>query len=151
MVDDASLRKLIDEDLLRIKFILKNKVASLEEIKQEEERLVEGVKKVMAALRELEHVLEKEIEMYRRMQGGWEKAYAERRWSAIGRAIQEEIDFFNREYGQTKSAFDTFIQLASRIQHINDLLKTLNARNKDAREEELKILETFRTQKQTMR
>src|SRR3989344_681027 len=110
MVDDASLRKLIDEDLLRIKFILKNKVASLEEIKQEEERLVEGVKKVMAALRELEHVLEKEIEMYRRMQGGWEKAYAERRWAAIGRAIQEEIDFFNREYGQTKSAFDTFVQ-----------------------------------------
>ena len=150
MVNSKSFQKIIDEDLLAIKFLLKNKVASFDEVKKEEEKIIDSVKQLMSQIKEMELILEKEIGMYKRLAKGWEKAYVDRRWKAIGKAIQYELDSFHGEYSKTKDIHQECFSLHDRLQELVSLLKKMSARNKESREEELKLLEDFKTQKRKL-
>lgn len=147
MADPPEFRKLIDEDLLQLKFLLKSKVASFDEIKKEEEQIIESIKNVMTQVKEMEMVLEQEIQMYKKLAAGWEKAYVDKRWGAIGQTIKAELDDFNQEYTKTKSVYEQCTGLHKRFSKIITLIRNMNAQNKDTREKELKMLEDFRQKK----
>ena len=147
MVEEHPIRKLIDDDLMKLKFLLKSKVASFDEIKAQEEEMIEAVKKVMTRVKEMEAVLENEIVLYKKLAGGWEKAYAEKRWKAIGHAVQDELQDFNEEYTKTKDAYSECLALHDRLHRLVALLKGMNSKNKETRSKELEMLENFRQQK----
>mgnify|MGYP001592158910 CR=1 FL=1 len=147
MADTEQFRKIIDEDLTRLKILLKSKVASFDEIKEEEEQMIEAIKNVMTQVKEMEEVLENEILLFKRLASGWEKAYIDRRWGAIGNAIRGELEDFNNEYSKTKDVYDKCNSLNERLQKLLGLLKSMNAKNKESREKELKMLEDFRQRK----
>lgn len=147
MADPEQFRKLIDEDLLQLKFLLKNKVASFDEIKQEQEQIIESIKKVMTQVKEMEMVLEQEILLYKKLAAGWEKAYLDKRWGAIGEAIKGELEDFNHEYTKTKNVYDHCTTLHDRLHKLIALVKNMNVKNKETREKELKMLEDFRQRK----
>ncbi len=150
MVEEHPFRKLIDDDLMRLKFLLKSKVASFDEIKAQEEEIIETIKKVMTKVKEMEMVLEGEIGVYKKLVGGWEKAYTEKRWKAIGHAIQDELEDFNQEYGKTKDVYNECLGLHNRLHKLVALLKGMNSKNKETREKELQMLEDFRQQKKVV-
>ena len=147
MADPGQFRKIIDEDLVQLKFLLKSKIASFDEIKQEEEQIIDAIKKVMMQVKEMEMVLENEISLFKKLAGGWEKAYMEKRWGAIGSTIKAELDHFNEEYSRTKDVYDNCSSLYGRMQKLLQLLKSMNAQNKESREKELQILDSFRQRK----
>jgi len=148
MFDEIDFRKVIEDDLMKLKFILKMKIASLEDIKKEEENIINGIKKVMGSVKEMEMVLEKEIEKYKRFRSGWDRAYAKKKWDAIGNAVKEEIENFNQEYMKTKDIYDSCELLSKRLDELKDNLKKMNAKNQEGKEKELKMLEEFKKQKE---
>ncbi len=145
MVDIAPLQKIIDEDLLKLKFLLKNKIASIEEIKAEEETIVNDIKTLMTSIKEIETFLEEEINSYKKMKGGWTEAYKNKRLKAIGSAIQKEIELFDKEYAQTKNLYTTAMKLREKLDHIIRILTTMNETNKETKGNELKLLQDFKT------
>lgn len=147
MADPQDFRKLIDEDLLQLKFLLKSKVASFDDVKREQEQIIEAIKKVMTQVKEMELVLEQEIQLYKKLAAGWEKAYVDKRWGAIGQTIKGELEDFNREYAKTKNVYDECMALHGRLHSLITLLKNMNVKNKETREKELKMLEDFRQRK----
>ncbi|MEK6839734.1 MAG: hypothetical protein AABX72_02235 [Nanoarchaeota archaeon] len=147
MTDPQEFRKLIDEDLLQLKFLLKSKVASFDDIKKEQEQIIESIKNVMTQVKEMEMVLEQEIQMYKKLAAGWEKAYVDKRWGAIGQTIKAELEDFNQEYAKTKSVYEQCTGMHKRLSKLISLIKNMNAQNKDTREKELKMLEDFRQKK----
>lgn len=147
MVSTTDFRRVIDDDLMKLKFLLKSKIASLDEIKKEEQRLIDHVKTLIASIRQMEETLEKEIEKYKRFSTGWEKAYAKKKWDLLGQAIREEIDNFNQEYAKTKNAYELCAALTQRLETLRDFLRKMNDANRESNDKELAILEDFRKQK----
>lgn len=148
MADNSAFKQIIEEDLNKLKFILKMKLASLEEIKKEEENIIDNIKKLMVAVKEMEKSLENEIEMFKKISGGWERAYFEKRWEAIGNALKSELENFNNEYKKTKDLYESAGNLAQRLEQFKELLKKLNIKNVESRENDLKMLEDFKKQKE---
>jgi|GEM_PF-4237134 hypothetical protein len=147
MADPTTFRTLIDQDLLALKFLLKSKVASFDNIKKEEEQLIDSIKKVIVQVKDMERVLEQEISLFKTLAGGWEKAYVEKRWNAIGQTIRAELDNFNQEYSKTKDLYDQCQSLHQRLDKLVTLLKSMNAKNKESRDKELTLLDNFRKRK----
>lgn len=147
MVNESDFRKVIDDDLMKLKFLLKSKVASLDEIKKEEQAFIDHVKTLIASVRQMEETLEKEIDKYKRFTVGWEKVYAKKKWDLLGQAIREEVDNFNQEYAKTKDVYELCTALNQRLESLRETLRKMNARNKEAKEKELALLEDFRKQK----
>ena len=149
MVDQQTFHKIVDEDFFKLKFLLKNKIASFDEIKKEEQQIIEAIKQLMAQIKEMELVLEEEVAQYKRLSKGWEKAYVEKRWHALGNAIKHELDGFALEYQKTKNTYQSCLALYQRLQGLVKILKTMNSDNKQEQQEELKLLEDFKKQKQS--
>jgi len=147
MVNDKEFRKVIDDDLMKLKFILKSKVATLDDIKKKEQTIIDNIKGLITSVRQIEEALEKEIEKYKRFEKGWQKTYAKRKWAVLGEAIRQEIENFNQEYLKTKDIYDTTSSLSERLSTLRTLLKKMNARNKESKEKELAILQDFKRQK----
>ena len=147
MGSDKTFRKVIDDDLMKLKFILKSKVASIEDIKKQEQNVVDTIKQLITSVREIEETLEKEIDKYKRFEKGWQKAYAKKKWDILGGAIKEEVDNFNQEYLKTKDLYDTCGALNERLETLRSMLKKMNARNKESKDKELALLEDFKKQK----
>lgn len=149
MVSDSEFKKIIEGDLDTLRIALKVKVAALDEIKQEEEHFIETVRRVIAEIKAVERTLVDEIQMFKRLQGGWEKAYRERRWSALAEALKQEIAHFNQEYTRTKDLFGNAEVLIKRLEQLRDILKKMNLKNVESRETDLKLLEDFKRQKES--
>lgn len=147
MAEDNMFKQIIEEDLNKLKFILKMKLASLEEIKKEEEEIVDNIKRLIVSVKEMENTLEGEIEMFKRIKLGWEKAYYQKRWDAIASALKSEIENFNREYGKTKDLYESAGNLANRLEQLRELLKKLNVKNTESRDADLRMVEDFKKQK----
>jgi len=147
-MEGNTFKQIIEEDLNKLKFILKMKLASLEEIKKEEENIIDNIKRLMVAVKEMEKTLENEIEMFKKISGGWERAYFEKRWEAIGNALKTELENFNNEYKKTKDLFESAGNLAQRLEQLKELLKKLNFKNVESREGDLKMLDDFKKQKE---
>lgn len=148
MTSDAEFKKLVEGDLDVLRIALKVKVAALDEIKQEEEHFIETVRRLIVEIKAIEKTLEDEIRMFQRLQGGWEKAYRERRWSALADALKQEIAHFNQEYARTKDLFGNAEILVKRLEQLRDILKKMNLKNVESRESDLKLLEDFKRQKE---
>jgi len=148
MVDESAFKQIIEDDLSKLKFILKMKLASLEEIKKEEEEIIDNIKRLMVAVKEMEKSLEIEIEMYKKISSGWEKAYYQKRWESIGNALKAELENFNSEYKKTKDLFESAGNLAARLEQFKELLKKLNTKNIESRENDLRMLDDFKKQKE---
>jgi hypothetical protein len=150
MVDQHAFRKIIDEDMLKLKILLKGRIASFDDIKKEEEKLIDMVKHVMAQVKEMEKVMEQEITLFRKLSGGWGKAYANKRWDLIGKAVQGELNDFHEEYLKTQDMYKGVVALHQRLETLVSLLKDMNVKNKESRQEKLKLLQDFRKQKQLL-
>ena len=147
MADVREFRNIIDNDLMSLRFLLKSKIASFDEIKKEEEMLIESVKNVMAQVKEMENVLEKEISMFRKIAGGWGKAYANKRWDVIGKAVQAELNDFSEEFTKTKKMYKGCAAMHKRLSDLVVMLKGMNSKNKETRHKQLQLIEDFRKQK----
>ena len=150
MAESSTFQKIISGDLDKLKFVLKMKVASFEDIKKEEESILSSLRDLMATIKELEHVLESEIGLFKKLQGGWERAYAEKRWAAIGTALREEIDSFNQEYGKTRDLYQSLQGLTKRFNTLLTLLQRMNTSNIQSRDHDLRLFEDFRQQKESL-
>lgn len=147
MVEDTAFKHIVEEDLSKLKFILKMKLASLEEIKKEEETIIDNIKRLMVSVKEMEKALENEIEVFKKISGGWERAYYQKRWEAIGSALKAELESFNNEYMKTKDLYESAGNLAQRLEEFRELLKKLSSKNTESRENDLKIIDDFKKQK----
>ncbi len=147
MASESEFRNIVEKDLGDLRLALKLKLAALDEIKQEEERLVELMRRLIASIKEIEHVLENEVALFKKLKGGWEKAYAERRWDALAAAVKSGIEHFNREYSETKDIFTTAEQLTKKFESMREIMKRMNQKNVESRESDLRMLEDFKKQK----
>ncbi len=148
MSSESEFRGIVEGDFDKLRLLLKAKVASLDDIKKDETILIETVRRLIAEIKSMEKTLEDEIAMFKRLKGGWEKAYMERRWSALANALKQEIEFFNQEYMRTKDIFGNAENLIRRFENLREILKKMNAKNVESRETDLKVLEDFKRQKE---
>ena len=148
MTSESEFRGIVEGDFDKLRLLLKAKVASLDDIKKEEMNLIETVRRLIVEIKSMEKTLEDEIATFKRLKGGWEKAYMERRWAALANALKQEIDFFNQEYMKTKDLFGNAENLIRRFENLREILKKMNTKNVESRETDLKVLEDFKKQKE---
>lgn len=132
MAIDSEFKGLVEGDLGKLKLVLKAKLASLEEIKHEEESLVETMRRLIGAIKSMETTLENEVQMFKKIRSGWEKAYMEKRWAAIANALRQEIAQFNAEYKKTKDIYGSADGLIKRFERLRETLKKMNAANAES-------------------
>ena len=148
MVNNKAFTKIIEQDLDKLRFILKSKLVSFQDIKAEEEKIICSIKDLMASIKDIEHTLESEIQVYKRLKAGWEKAYAEKKWNAIGNALKEEIETFDKEYAKTKNLYENAQTLTRRFSLLIQHARKMNTSNVTSREQDLAILKDFKKQKE---
>ena len=137
------IQRLIERELGNIRFHLRGRVASLQEIDREEEKFVGSVRRMMVVLRELEFLLRLEIEQFHAMKKKFGRAYVGSRYRALERAIQREVHTLEQEIRSGGELYKANQRLLVRLRKLIGLIRGYKGMSKATKLRQLDMLESF--------
>ena len=110
----------IENELFRLRFLLKRKIATFSEIGEEEVKIINVLNKVFKSIRDIEE----ELLNTKRIKKFGSKL------ELIGNVLNEEIEIFSKEYFKKRDVYDICNKLEKRLSKLKSLIESNNIDNK---------------------
>lgn len=138
---EKKLKKLVGEDILKLKFLLKTRIATFNVIQKKEQKEIDHFKDTLKAVKSVENHLRRELKLIDSLRKSANRDHKIKRWDAIRKVLKKELEDFHNDIVSNGNFVQSCSRLNQGLDHFQRVLK--NAKRKAIKCEELKIIRQF--------